>query len=147
MRYVPVDSVDYKILNMLRQNARTPLRELARAVGLSPSGVRKRVERLTREGVIRGYTVVLDHRRLGGGLTAFVSVRADPREIRALASAVAGHRGTAEVYRITGERPLLIKARVKDTEELSRFMNRLTEMGAGDVVAHVVVEHIKGEVP
>jgi DNA-binding Lrp family transcriptional regulator len=60
-----VDPKDIRIIEILSANARSPLRDIAKVVGLSPSSVRNRMQRLVDLGVIRKYTVDVDHRRTG----------------------------------------------------------------------------------
>ena len=55
-----MDAVDRQIINHLVRNARTSLTDIARAVSLSVPAVKRRVDRLERDGVIRGYTALID---------------------------------------------------------------------------------------
>ena len=59
-RTIHLDEIDRSLLDLLRRSARTPISELARAVNLSPAPVSRRIERLERHGVIRGYVTVID---------------------------------------------------------------------------------------
>src|SRR3954453_15831349 len=69
-----LDDVDRHLLDLLRRDARRPTSELARAVGLSPAPVSRRLERLERSGVIRGYVAVIDD-QAAGDLYAFTEIR------------------------------------------------------------------------
>src|SRR5437763_14376506 len=72
-----LDRIDLKILNVLQQDGRISNLKLAEAVGLSPTAVLARVQRLARDGVILGYEARLDPRKLGAGLLVFVEVLLD----------------------------------------------------------------------
>ena len=69
-----LDATDRRILRALRRDGRLSIVALAEEVGLSPTPCQRRVRRLEEEGVIAGYTAVLDHARLGLPLQAFVLV-------------------------------------------------------------------------
>ena len=70
-----LDSIDRKILRELQKEGRITYAELARRVGLSTSPCLERVKRMEREGVIRGYTTLLNPARLGANLVVFVQIR------------------------------------------------------------------------
>ncbi|MGH9380557.1 MAG: Lrp/AsnC family transcriptional regulator [Thermoanaerobaculia bacterium] len=118
-----IDTKDIKIMTILQNDARAPVAEIARQVGMVPSAVHARLRKLEEAGVILGYEPRLEPAALGFGLTAFVFVASDDRP---------GHLGTAdalallpevqEVHHITGEDCFLLKVRVRDMDDLSRLM-------------------------
>jgi len=73
-----MDALDRRILAELQRNGRVSNVELARAVGLSPSPCLRRLRRLEDEGIIRGYSAVLDRPAVGLGLTVFIDLRVEP---------------------------------------------------------------------
>jgi Lrp/AsnC family leucine-responsive transcriptional regulator len=118
-----MDELDRAILNMLQENARVPYAEIARRVGMVPSGVLDRVRRLEGRGVIEGYEARLNAEALGLGALAFVFVRADdrpgPQETGGLLAEIPG---VLEVHHIAGEDSYLVKVRVADTRSLGRLL-------------------------
>src|SRR5437763_11067887 len=84
---VDLDELDLRILTLLLRDGRAPASQLAEQVGLSRPAVADRIEKLERQGVIRGTTVVVDHESLGRRVTAFVAARGrttrDPKARRA----------------------------------------------------------------
>ena len=70
-----IDAIDWKILHILQANARVATAEIARHVEMAPSAVHERIRKLEESGVIEGYRPVLNPRRVGSGLLAFVFVR------------------------------------------------------------------------
>jgi Lrp/AsnC family transcriptional regulator, leucine-responsive regulatory protein len=68
----PLDDIDRRILDRLRQNAREPAASTAKSVNLTASAVRRRIARLERSGVIDRYTVSIKHDELGASIEAFV---------------------------------------------------------------------------
>lgn len=72
-----LDEIDRKILRALVEDGRLSNTDLARKVGLSPSPCWQRVRRMEEEGVIAGYTAVLDHEALGLDDTVMIEVSLD----------------------------------------------------------------------
>lgn len=117
-----LDSVDLKLLKMLNANARIPISKMGREVGLSTSGVRRRIKLLERSGLIKGYTTIIDPKKLDRGLLAFVSVDIDFQGMQKLISRLSKSHEVCELHRTTGGHNLMIKIRVKDLESLNKFI-------------------------
>lgn len=71
---------DSRLITLLKANAREPVASLARKLGLARSTVQERIARLEREGVVRGYTVLLSDETEARKLRAVVMIAADPRQ-------------------------------------------------------------------
>jgi Lrp/AsnC family transcriptional regulator for asnA, asnC and gidA len=119
-----MDSVDLKLIRILNQDSRTPLRQLGREVGLSTSGVKRRLDRLSKLGVIQRYSVVVDPKKYGLGTVAFVRVEVDPKFMRELAHSLERKREVCEIHRITGGDYLMLKIRARSVDELNDFVER-----------------------
>src|SRR4029078_1426468 len=82
----PLDDIDHKILALLRQNSRRTLADIGEHVSLSVAAVKRRVGRLERDGVIRGYTARVDSSLLGDAIEVVMEVycadRTSPRDLR-----------------------------------------------------------------
>ena len=79
-----LDDTDYRLLAILRDNARTPVTSLAHALGVSRGTVQNRIDKLLENGIIRGFTIRLKpesepHSRLKCLLGALVAVLCSPR--------------------------------------------------------------------
>ena len=72
-----MDSIDLRLIDLLRENARSSYAELARKVGLSAPAVHERVGKLEAAGTIRGYRAEVDHEALGLGVTALIGIIED----------------------------------------------------------------------
>ena len=69
-----IDEIDKKILQLLKNNARISLTEIAKKVGLSVMGVKNRISRLEKKGIITNYSVNIDYTKLGYNIIAFVGI-------------------------------------------------------------------------
>ena len=120
-----IDEMDRRILSLLQQDARLPNAEIARRVGMAPSATLERLRKLEERGVIKGYEVRLDPRKLGLGLTAFIYVRTQNKagEVGS-GERLKQHPNVLEVHHIAGEDCYLVKVRAVDTEDLGRLLQR-----------------------
>jgi Lrp/AsnC family leucine-responsive transcriptional regulator len=118
-----IDEMDRRILFLLQQDARLPNAEIARRVGMAPSATLERLRKLEERGVIQGYEVRLDPRKLGLGLTAFVFVKAQDQQGEVdTGERLKQHANVLEVHHIAGEDCYLVKVRATDAEELGRML-------------------------
>lgn len=120
-----IDEMDRRILSLLQQDARLPNAEIARRVGMAPSATLERLRKLEERGVIQGYEVRLDPRKLGLGLTAFIFVRTQSKsgEVDS-AERLKQHPHVLEIHHVAGEDCYLVKVRAVDTEDLGRMLQR-----------------------
>jgi Lrp/AsnC family transcriptional regulator, leucine-responsive regulatory protein len=114
-----INEIDKQILNIIQADARISNAEIARQVGLAPSAVLERVRKLEERGIIRGYAAELDASKVGLGLTAFVFVKTT--FCGGIGEELAKIPEVLEVHDIAGEDCYLLKVRVENTEELSKF--------------------------
>jgi Lrp/AsnC family leucine-responsive transcriptional regulator len=124
-----LDDTNRELLCELQADARLTLAELGRRVGLSSPAVAERLQRLEREGVIRGYRADVDPRRVGLALSAIIRIRPAPGQVRNVAEAARGTSEVVECHRITGEDCYLMKAHVRDVEHLEALIDRFAPLG------------------
>ena len=125
----PFDAANRKLLAELQPEARLSLAELGRRVGLSPPAVAERLQRLERDGVIRGYRAELEPRALGLSLSAIIRVRPAPGQLRNVAERAQATPEVVECHRVTGEDCYFAKAHVRDVEHLEEVIDRFAALG------------------
>jgi len=125
-----MDSTDQEILGLLEENARRTMGDIAERVALSTSAVKRRIDRMEQAGVITGYTVVVDHAKIGRPVQAFTEVRfvgtADLGEIR---STALGLPEVQAVFATAGDPDALVWIRVPDLERLGQVIELLRRSG------------------
>jgi DNA-binding Lrp family transcriptional regulator len=119
-----MDDTDVKILRGLLHDARASYRRLAEDIGVSPPTVLARVGKLEKEGVIRSYSALLDHEKLGYDLTAIIDITATKGKIVDLERQIAKFPNVCAVYDTTGTTDMMIIAKFKSRAELSNFVKK-----------------------
>jgi Lrp/AsnC family transcriptional regulator, leucine-responsive regulatory protein len=143
-----LDATDRRILRALRRDGRLSVVALAEEVGLSPTPCQRRVRRLEEEGVIAGYTAVLDHGRLGLPLQAFVLVSLVSHAEEVVARFQAALSVRPEVlaaYAMSGEMDYLLHVAAADFESYADFaMKALLRMpGVKETRSSFVLQALK----
>jgi len=124
-----MDAVDDKILAILESNARTPVSEIARQVNLSAAPVARRIDRLEREGIIKGYVAVVDRGR-AGQLEAFTEIRLDgATDTAELSEIVREVPEVQQFFTIAGDPDALVRILVSDVDHLQRVVNAMRRTG------------------
>lgn len=122
---IKLDAQDHKILAELTRNARVPIAELARRVGLSKTPVAQRIRHLEQIGLITGYRAVLSPLKLGLTHVTYVEVSmSDTREaaLQQFNTAVRAILEIEECYMIAGGFDYLVKVRSRDMADFRRIM-------------------------
>src|SRR5881227_3391876 len=123
-----VDQTDRQIIALLREDARRSFQNIGGHVGLSAPPVKRRVDRLRREGVIRGFTTLIDPRRFGWQTQAIVELTTVGRFSGAdILAAIRGHPEVAAAYTVAGQASAILIVRAEDTVHLEQVLERLRE--------------------
>jgi Lrp/AsnC family transcriptional regulator, leucine-responsive regulatory protein len=121
-----IDATDQLILDALTADARRSASEVGRLVGLSPPAVKRRIDRLEQIGLIRGYTVVLDHRMAGDQIEAFIELRFAPgTQVDEIDASVTHLPEVVESFTLAGDPDALARVRVRDLDHLKTVVDRI----------------------
>jgi Lrp/AsnC family transcriptional regulator, leucine-responsive regulatory protein len=125
-----IDGTDLEIIDLLRRDARATLAAIGKQVSLSAPAVRRRIARLEELGVITGYTVCLDHAKLGWPIQAFVELRfAGNTKVADIAGTAEGLQEVEALYTTAGDPDALAHLRVRDLQDLTRVIDLLRRSG------------------
>lgn len=126
-----VDDVDRELLGLLTEDARRTFADMAGRVGLSVAAVKRRVDRMREVGVITGFTVQVDHAKLGRPVEAFTEVRyTGTTAVDDIVATAATIPEVQAVYTIAGDPDALVRFRVRDLADLQRTIDRLRRAGS-----------------
>ncbi len=121
-----MDAIDLILIRELQRDCKTPLAKLGEAVGLSAPSVMERVRKLEQNGVILGYSALVDARQVGLDVTAFVGVSlASPQHIEIFEAAVMPLSEVLECHHVTGAHTLMLKVKARNTAGLEKLIKIL----------------------
>jgi Lrp/AsnC family leucine-responsive transcriptional regulator len=145
-----LDRTDRRILHLLQADGRLSNLKLAETVGLSPTAVLARTQRLTREGYILGYEARLNPLKLGRGMLVFVEVlldRTTPNVFDQFKAAVQVRDEIMECHMVAGGFDYLIKTRVADMAAYREFAGTVLWQlpGVRETRTYAVMEEVKNQ--
>lgn len=138
-----MDSIDMQILDMLQENARTPLKTIAEKVFLSSPAVSTRIEHLEKQGIIKGYTAMVDREQLGYHITAFINLEMEPVQKKDFYPWISNVPNVLECNCVTGVYSMLLKVAFPSTVALDVFIGQLQQFGrtSTQIVFSTPIEH------
>jgi Lrp/AsnC family leucine-responsive transcriptional regulator len=126
-KIMKLDKVDEAILECLSENSKQAIKEVAEQVGLSISPTHERIKKLEKNGIIQGYTVKLNKKAIGKGMTVLCSVSLKDHKLEHLKvfeERVERLSEVASCYHIAGEHDYVLIIEVADMEEYEHFLKR-----------------------
>jgi Lrp/AsnC family transcriptional regulator, leucine-responsive regulatory protein len=127
---IELDGIDRKIVDLLLADGRRTLADIGKEVGLSAPAVKRRLDRLEDDGVILGYTALLDHSKLGRPIEAFTELRFGGKtKVADIAGVAAGLPEVQAVHTIACDPDALVHMRVRDVADLTRVIDLLRRTG------------------
>ncbi|MCX8204314.1 MAG: Lrp/AsnC family transcriptional regulator [Candidatus Nezhaarchaeota archaeon] len=141
-----LDDVDFKILRLLQEDARTPFSRIARQVGISEGTVHMRVKKLKKLGALRGFQALVNPLSVGKGFTAITLVKADPAKHSEILERLKSMPDIYEVYDVTGEYDAVVKLRSESKEGLASIIDSIGQIaGVSATLTMVVLKTVKEE--
>ena len=138
------DEIDKKIVNEYLQDSRLSYREIAKRLGLAVGTIMTRTKKLELQGIIKDYTVILDHNKLGYDLTAITEITVSKGKLIEMEKEIAKMKVTCAVYDVTGDNDAIIIAKFKNRQELNQFTKKLLSMPFVERTnTHIVLDTIK----
>ena len=125
-----LDAIDEKIIELLQENARISIKDIAAQVFLSSPAVTARIERLEKNGFVLGYHAQVNAEALGYQIKAFIHLDLEPVQKEEFYPFIETIPNVIECNCVTGRYSMLIKVAFDTTENLDHFINRLQEFGA-----------------
>ena len=117
-----MDDLDRKILSLLAKNARMPVKEIAEQVALTSPAVSSRIHKLETDGIISGYTVVLNR-------PALISLSVTPSHRDELVELMQNSKEVLQCYHVTGAYTFLIKVSCGSMPQLEHLILQFQKLG------------------
>ena len=125
MAKMNLDETDSRIIRALTSNGRASVSELSELVNLSQTPVARRIRNLEKEGVISGYSAMIDERKLGFTFSVFVSVRLEKQiddRLEVFETTVRSMPEVVDCWLMTGNSDYLLRVVTRDIEEFEKFL-------------------------
>ncbi len=139
-----LDKIDIAILNILKENARTPVKAIAERVFTSAPTVAARIGAMEKAGVILGYQAnISDTAVLGHPVRAFINLEVAPDRKAELHPFLSECPDVIECNHVTGEYSVLIQTVFESTDQLDKFISHLQGFGRTktQIVFSTMVQH------
>ncbi|WP_442264805.1 Lrp/AsnC family transcriptional regulator [Tenacibaculum sp. ZS6-P6] len=124
-----IDNIDTQILKALEKDARLSFAEIGRLINLSASAARERILKMEDVGLIKKYTIEIDHSQLGYDLEVFILVKVFHGKLRSFLDAIPTITEIKKAHRITGNQNVHVKAMLKNQLHLQQLIDRLMLFG------------------
>ena len=139
-----LDDIDKKIIKVLENDARTSLRKISELVDVSLGAVSNRVKRMEKNGVIKGYSVILDPDKIGWELNVVIGLRIQKGRLIEIQERIAKDSRVHGVYDVTGDFDSMVIARAKNRKDLDDLSkNVLSIDGVERSITHLVLNTVK----
>jgi DNA-binding Lrp family transcriptional regulator len=142
---VTLDDIDNSIIAMLQEDGRISYSDIADKVQRTEVTIRRRVRRLTDEGIIKRFTVILDPLKIGRKISAIVRVKAQMKQASVIAEKVKEYEEVTEAFFLDGACGVMLKVTVDDLAQLKSFLEKKLGRvpGVGEVETCIVLETVK----
>jgi Lrp/AsnC family transcriptional regulator for asnA, asnC and gidA len=141
-----IDELDLKILKLLEENGRLAFMDIAKKLRLSESTIRKRVQALKENGVIKRFTVEIDPAKIGLNTVAIVGIDVDPPKLLEVAQKLCDFKEIRCVATSTGDHMIMTEIWTKDGRELTRLISEKIGPieGVKKICPAIILERLKG---
>ncbi|MBQ0768012.1 MAG: Lrp/AsnC family transcriptional regulator [Bizionia sp.] len=135
-----VDSLNWKILNCLQENARLSNAEIGRRVGVSSPAVSERIKKMEDLGIIQSYNTTISSFQAGYQLKALITLRAFMGKLKPFLEKVTTYEEVVNCYRITGNENFVMEVVLKNQKHLELFIDQL--ISYGETKTQIVLSHV-----
>ena len=135
-----IDSLNWKILKCLQQNARQSNAEIGRTVGISSPAVSERIKKMEDAGIIQGYNTSVSPFEVGYQLKAIITLRAFMGMLKPFLEKVKTYPEVLNCYRITGNENFVMEVVLKNQKHLETFIDQLIVYG--ETKTQIVLSHV-----
>ncbi len=126
-----MDKKDKSILDLIKENCRLTTKQISKKLNIPITTIHNRIKKLERDGIIKGYIAVLDEKKLGKPIAAYILITVDYKILKEvkttqqdLTKKLKNHEFVEEAAIITGKDDILIKVRVSNIDQLNDFVTK-----------------------
>lgn len=126
-----MDERDLKILELLKRNSKLSTKEISRKTLMPITTVHNRIKKMEKNGVIKGYGVVLDHKKLGKMISGYVMITVNYTSLKLnkltqqeVVDKLRKHHLVEDIAMVSGAFDMVVKARANSVEEFGDFVTK-----------------------
>lgn len=135
-----MDTIDLKIINVLKENSRSTTSEISKRVNLSIPAVSERIRKMEEADIIEKYTIKVNRDKINFKLLAFIFVNIDKTEnVEEFRKAIVEHTSVLECHHVAGEYDYLLKVLVEDTKSLEYFISNVLKKIRGVIKSNTII--------
>ena len=139
-----VDDLDKSILGELLKNSKRSFRQLADELEIAPGTVLKRIKDMESKGIIKGYSVLVDHAKIGPQIVALIEITSSGGKLEEMGKKLSKLPNIYGIYETTGSPDVIIIGRFRDTDEMGKFARFLLGLpSVSRTNTHVVLNTVK----
>lgn len=142
---MPLDRINWLILEELQVNARQSFAEIGRKVGLTSPAVAERVKKMEDMGIIKGYKAHVSYHKTGHQLKAVITLRAFMGRLKPFLEKVKEFKEVINCYRITGNENIIMEVVLYDQTHLEEFIDKLITYG--ETKTHIILSNVVEHAP
>ncbi len=142
---MPIDALNWQILESLQKNARQSFAEIGRNVGLTSPAVAERVKKMEDSGIIKGYKAQVSYHKTGHQLKAVITLRAFMGRLKPFLEKVKEFKEVINCYRITGNENIIMEVVLYDQSHLEEFIDKLITYG--ETKTHIILSNVVEQGP
>ena len=144
---VKLDDTDVNILKIINEDVRTSYRQISRDLEVSVGTIHNRIDKMVKTGVIRKFSPIINHEKLGFVLTTIIGVRVKGGKLRNWEEKTFFNKNVLAIYDVTGDYDAILIAKFKDIDELNIFIKELSKDSAIErTYTQTVLETIKEDI-
>jgi Lrp/AsnC family transcriptional regulator of lysine biosynthesis len=139
MKNIQIDEIDAKLLSLLKQNSRATLGDIATQLGISKTAVKKRLERLVQQGVIKRFTIEYS---LTDEVKVLILVKVMPgHNVPEVAEKIYNMKMAESIYEVTGDYDIAVIARLPNINMVNDLIDRIRSVeGVATTNTHIVLK-------
>ncbi len=120
-----MEDINNKILNILLENSRLSYRQVAKKIGISVATVMNHVRDMEKEGIIRGYSAVIDYDKLGFDIDVLISIKVMKGKLFQVENKIASSENITAVYDVTGDYDAVVVGKFRNRRLLDAFLKKI----------------------
>jgi Lrp/AsnC family transcriptional regulator for asnA, asnC and gidA len=139
-----IDKLNKRILQLLQRDGRITYKDITKEMDRAESTVRERISFMEEQGIIEGYTAIINKPRVGLNCSAIVYSRVQPTQFDEVANKLKLVNGVLQIYHTSGEKNMTFFITASDYDELNRIIKmKITPLGVDDMDISIIMKAVR----